>query len=84
MTLLERIFGRPETSKSVAKNRLQFILQHDRAAISPEVMNQLKAELLAVIAKYVEIDEHELQIDLERADTAVSLVANIPIRRVRT
>lgn len=83
MTLLERIFGRNDSSKSVAKSRLQFILQHDRASISPQMMEQMKAELLAVIAKYVEIDENELKMDLEKADTAVSLVANVPIRRVR-
>jgi cell division topological specificity factor len=83
MTLLERIFGRNETSKSVAKDRLKLVLLHDRADIPAPIMEQMRKEIIAVIAKYVEINEAELQLDLERADSEVALVANIPIRRVK-
>lgn len=83
MTLLERIFGRNETSKSVAKDRLKLVLLHDRADIPAPIMEQMRKEIIAVIAKYVEINEEELQLDLERADSEVALVANIPIRRVK-
>jgi cell division topological specificity factor len=70
VTLLERIFGKSEDkSKSVAKDRLKLVL--------------MRQEIIAVIAKYVEINEADLKVDLERADTTVALVANIPIRRVR-
>lgn len=84
MTLLERIFGKAEgKSKSVAKDRLQLVLMHDRADIPAPMMEQMRQEIIAVIAKYVEINEADLKVDLERADTTVALVANIPIRRVR-
>lgn len=83
MTLLDRIFGRTENSKSVAKDRLKLVLLHDRADIPAPVMEQMRKEIIAVIARYVEINESELQIDLERADSEVALVANIPIRRVK-
>ena len=84
MNLFDRIFGRQEDkSKSVAKDRLKLVLMHDRADIPPAMMEQMRQEIVAVIAKYVEINEAELRVDLERADTTVALVANIPIRRVR-
>ncbi|MBB6049917.1 cell division topological specificity factor MinE [Armatimonas rosea] len=84
MTLLERIFGKSEDkSKSVAKDRLKLVLMHDRADIPAPMMEQMRQEIIAVIAKYVEINEADLKVDLERADTTVALVANIPIRRVR-
>jgi len=84
MSLLTRIFGKQdEKSKSVAKDRLKLVLLHDRADIPAPMMEQMRQEIIAVIAKYVEINEAELKVDLERADTEVALVANIPIRRVR-
>ncbi|WP_309697713.1 cell division topological specificity factor MinE [Armatimonas sp.] len=85
MNLFELIFGRPEDkSKSVAKDRLKLVLMHDRADIPAPMLEQMRQEIIAVIAKYVEINEAELKVDLERADTTVALVANIPIRRVRS
>lgn len=84
MSLLARIFSKQdEKSKSVAKDRLKLVLLHDRADIPGPMMEQMRQEIIAVIAKYVEINEAELKVDLERADTEVALVANIPIRRVR-
>jgi cell division topological specificity factor len=84
MNLFDRIFGKQEDkSKSVAKDRLKLVLMHDRADIPAPMMEQMRQEIIAVIAKYVEINEAELKVDFERADTTVALVANIPIRRVR-
>lgn len=84
MTLLERLFGKGEDkSRSVAKDRLKLVLMHDRADIPAPMLDQMRQEIIAVIAKYVEINEADLRVDLERADSVVALVANIPIRRIR-
>ena len=84
LSLLERLLGRQEKSKSVAKDRLRLVLMHNRADIPAHVMEQLRNELIQVLSKYVEIDESDLNFALEREDNTVALVANIPIRRVRT
>ncbi|MGE5707149.1 MAG: cell division topological specificity factor MinE [Bacteroidota bacterium] len=81
---LERIFGKPDASKNVAKSRLQLVLMHDRADIPAPMMEQMRSELLAVLSKYVEIDQQALEVNLEKADGAIALIANIPIMRVRT
>jgi len=60
----------------------------DRATIPGPMMEKLRGELLAVLSRYVEIDDDDLAFSIERDDeaggTGVALVANIPIRRVRT
>jgi len=84
-----KIFGRAKPSKDVAKERLQLVLIHDRANVSPEFLEMIKGEIIKVIQHYMDIDEGALDIQLTRTksedgDRVVpALVANIPIRNVR-
>lgn len=80
-----RFFGRAEetTSKSVAKERLRLVLVHDRLDVSEQTMNDLREELIAVIGRYMVIDEPSLEVSLTREDDGVALIANIPILNVR-
>ena len=78
--VLMKIFGRSEKkSGQIAKERLQVVLIHDRASVSPEVMEQLKSDIIAVISKYMEINRNEMEITLENDTKSVALVANIPV-----
>lgn len=82
-SLFERLFGRADKSaKEVAKNRLQFVLMHDRADIPAPMMDQMRREILEVLSKYVEIDEKSLDVSIERGEGGVVLAASIPILRV--
>ncbi|NJK35669.1 MAG: cell division topological specificity factor MinE [Oscillatoriales cyanobacterium SM2_2_1] len=83
--LLERLFsGRPKaTSGQQVKQRLKFILAHDRAAISPPMFEAMRQEILAVVAKYVDLDEDSLEIRLESDNRYTAVVANMPIRPLR-
>jgi cell division topological specificity factor len=84
-SLLERLFGRADKSaKEVAKNRLQFVLMHDRADIPAPMMDKMRQEILQVLSKYVDIDEKALDVSIERAEGGVVLAASIPILRVNT
>lgn len=84
-TLIDRIFGKTEKSaKTVAKDRLRLVLMHDRADIPAPMLEEMRKEMLAVVTKYFEIDEGALDVSLDHADDTVALVANIPIRRVRS
>jgi cell division topological specificity factor len=84
LSLLERLFGGKDRSGAVAKDRLKLVLMHDRADIPAPMMEAMRKDLLAVLSKYVDIDETDLDVALEKADGTVTLVTNIPIRRVRT
>ncbi|MBC8135810.1 MAG: cell division topological specificity factor MinE [Fibrella sp.] len=85
MSFFERLFGKQEkTAKTVAKDRLRMVLIQDRASIPAPLMEQMRREILAVVRRYADIDERELDLSVEREGEAVALTANIPIRRVRT
>ena len=80
---LMKIFGKKEQSGKIARDRLKVVLIHDRANISPEVMENLKNDIIKVISNYMEIDQKAMEISLENEQDAVALVANIPVNRVR-
>jgi cell division topological specificity factor len=84
LALFEKLFGGKERSGAVAKDRLKLVLMHDRTDIPAPMMEAMRRDLLAVLSKYVDIDETDLDVQLEKADGSVMLVTNIPIRRVRT
>lgn len=75
------------SSKDVAKERLKLILIHDRADLSPELLDMIKEEILNVIVKYVEIDNSDVEVKLTKTNVdegnSPALVANIPIKRTK-
>jgi cell division topological specificity factor len=77
---LDRILGRVPAKKSgsMAKERLQFILVHDRINLPPERMEAMKREILEVIAKYVSVDNENVEIALQKRERSSLLVAEIP------
>lgn len=84
LEFISRILGRESaTSKSVAKERLRLVLVHDRASISPTLLNKLKEELINVISNYMEIDENALEVNLCQDERDVALVANIPVMKMK-
>lgn len=57
------------TTASVARDRLQVIVAHERqTAMQPDWMPKLQQELLDVIQKYVEINTEDLKIEMNSED----------------
>jgi cell division topological specificity factor len=81
---LSRFFRREETSKSLAKERLRLILMSDRVSLAPDVFDAMKGEMLEVLRRYLEIDERGMDVHFENAERQFALLANIPVREVRT
>ncbi|GAB4315181.1 MAG: cell division topological specificity factor MinE [Phototrophicales bacterium] len=80
----DRILGRNrDASANKAKERLQFILVHDRINLSPQQLAAMREEILAVISKYVEVAVEEVDITLEQRDGRNSsiIVAEIPFSK---
>ncbi|WP_425806680.1 cell division topological specificity factor MinE [Desulfitobacterium sp. Sab5] len=83
LEFINRMLGKESASKNIAKERLRLVLVHDRASISPQMLNQLKEDLIKVISNYMEIDESALEVNLSQDDREVALVANIPVVRMK-
>ena len=86
MTLLDfinRLLGRQRPSGAAARERLQLVLAHDRSDLNPELLEQMRREILEVVQRYVEIDIDGCDVSLETEDRVTALLANLPIRRAR-
>ncbi|MDD2443443.1 MAG: cell division topological specificity factor MinE [Desulfotomaculaceae bacterium] len=83
LDLIMKFFGKENRSKNVAKERLRLVLLHDRASISPKVIDALKADMIQVISNYMDIDEEALEVNLDSKGNTVALVANIPVKGMK-
>jgi cell division topological specificity factor len=83
LEFINRMLGKESASKNIAKERLRLVLVHDRASISPHMLNQLKEDLIRVISNYMEIDESSLEVNLNQDEREVALVANIPVLKMK-
>ena len=83
VSFLDRLLRRTKQGTgAIAKDRLRFVLQHDRINLPPERMEEMKRDILAVIVKYLVIDQDRVEIALEqRARSHSKLIAEIPFVR---
>ena len=84
MDFLKKIFGGGnDGSGQKAKDRLRIVLIHDRTDISPQLMEELRRDMIGVLTKYMDIDTSKIELDLDRDEQSVALVANVPVLRIR-
>jgi len=78
LDFLKRLFN-PEPSNVTARERLRLVLLSDHLALAPDVVESLKADLIAVISKYVDVDDAHCDVTFEQQESVVAMLANIPI-----
>lgn len=77
MNLFNFLRNKPATA-SVAKERLQIIISHERSQRNqPDYLPKLQEEILAVMAKYVAIDKDQVNVNLQRMGDNAILELNI-------
>ena len=84
MSFLNRLRGSQKNSASAAKERLQLVLIHDRADISPGKLNALKDDLIAVLSQHIPIDASGVNIHLTQDRNEQRLVADIPLSPLKS
>ncbi|KTC86510.1 cell division topological specificity factor MinE [Legionella brunensis] len=77
MSLFSYLRKRNSTA-SVAKERLQIIISHERSQRNtPDYLPKLQEEILAVIAKYIRISRDQVSVNLERLGDSAVLELNV-------
>ncbi|MEI8306188.1 MAG: cell division topological specificity factor MinE [Chloroflexales bacterium] len=85
MGLFDSLFsGRQGRSAQVAKERLATVLVDDRYKLTPEMKEQMKIDIAAVLARYLPaIDPDQIEVTLLRGEASDHLKADIPLRRAQ-
>jgi len=82
MSFLSFLLGEKKKTATVAKERLQIILAHERTGRGksrPDYLPALQRELVAVISKYVSINADDIKVHLERQDNLEVLEVKIEL-----
>jgi cell division topological specificity factor len=78
--MLSFLLGEKKKTASVAKDRLQIILAHERAGrTGADYLPALQRELVAVISKYVAIKAEDIKVNLQRQDNLEVLEVKIEL-----
>ncbi|MGV1757107.1 MULTISPECIES: cell division topological specificity factor MinE [Rhizobium] len=77
------IFGlfRKQQSAPMARERLQILLAHERASVDSDLVSILREEILAVIAKHVQVDRDKVQVKMDRDENVSMLEIDVEIPR---
>jgi cell division topological specificity factor len=75
-------FFRPQGSGATAKERLRLVLLSDHLSLAPEMVEELKSDLFALLSRYVEIDSEQAEVTFEHRDREIAMIASVPILRV--
>lgn len=78
MSLLDYFRASKPKSATVAKERLQILVAHERMTRNrPSYLPQLQKELLEVIRKYVNVDQEAISVNFEQDEDQETLELNI-------
>ncbi len=78
MSLLDYFRASKPKTASIAKERLQILVAHERGYRNqPSYLPQLQQELLAVIRKYVNVEQDAISVNFEQDDNQETLELNI-------
>lgn len=80
---LDRLVNNKKASAHQAKDRLKLVLIHDRTDLTPDKLEKMKAELLQVILKYIDIDPSMVRIQLAQEGRDQRLVADVPLSQAQ-
>jgi cell division topological specificity factor len=80
MKFLDYFKSKKTGTASVAKERLQIIVAHQRGERDqPDYLPQMQQEILQVIRKYVQISDDMVQVEVDRNDSCSVLELNVTL-----
>jgi cell division topological specificity factor len=80
VSLFGFFFPRKPASASIAKERLQLVLAHERAdRSSPDFLPRMQNELLGVVARYVAVERDMIRVSIDHKGNTSVLEINVEI-----
>ena len=80
MSFFDHFRRENKNTASVAKERLQIIVAHERnVRTQPDYLPQLQQEILEVIKKYVNVDQDDVHVQLDSNDSCSVLELNVTL-----
>jgi cell division topological specificity factor len=80
MSFLDYFKSTKKNTASIAKERLQIIVAHERGQrAQPDYLPMLQQEILEVIRKYVSVDQDQVQVMLDKNDDCSVLELNVTL-----
>ena len=85
MSLLDYFRISKVASASLAKERLQILVAHERSSRNqPSYLPQLQKELLEVIRKYINVGQDAISVNFEQDENQETLEVNIVLPDIDT
>ena len=82
--LLGFAYKERQTSSEIAKQRVRLVLIQDRVELAPDVMQQMKEEILEVVSRYMVVEDDFIEFEVRRLEELMMLVSNIEIKDAST
>ncbi len=80
MSFFDYFKSSKKNTASIAKERLQIIVAHERGKREqPDYLPQLQKEILEVIRKYVPVDQEQVQVQLDKNEDCSILELNVTL-----
>jgi cell division topological specificity factor len=80
MGLLGFFKEEPKATASIAKERLQVLVAHERSQRNaPEFLPAMQRDIMAVISKYIELDDDQIQVHIDNHDQLSVLEVNVTL-----
>ena len=80
MSFFDYFKSNKKNTASIAKERLQIIVAHERGKREqPDYLPQLQQEILAVIRKYVNVGDDQVQVQLDKNESCSILELNVTL-----
>lgn len=70
---------RKQRTAPAARERLQVLLAHERSSVGSDLVSVLREEILAVIAKHVDVDAERVRVKMDRDEHMSILEIDVEI-----
>lgn len=85
MSIFDYFRSKKSSTASIAKERLQIIVAHERTDRSrPDYLAKMQNDIVAVIRKYVSIDHDDVNVSLDQNDSCSVLELNVTLPDLET